>query len=183
MIARRSLFRWITRLTGSAGVAAVACAGNQAIAASSPPGSHAALITLPALWFFDEATGRFWHADDIFQWMDWNLPQAVIDRARQGLDENIGPAQLMRLLRQRRWQQQIEISLPPGSHAQTANHSPACARVTIRHWSNNPGSVRPFFTTFGLGHPNIEVEIINLTTATTSWTNGADYVRGPAGTA
>jgi hypothetical protein len=25
---------------------------------------------------FDDSTGRFWHAADVFQWMDWNPPQA-----------------------------------------------------------------------------------------------------------
>ena len=178
MLTRRSFFRFLTRLTGGAGVAAVAPAADQGMEAPPPLGSHAALITVPALWFFDEATQKFWHADDIFQWMDWNLPQAVIDRARQGLDENIGPVQLMRLLRRRRWHQLIEIALPPGSHSETDNLAPACARVTVRHWSEHPGTVRPFFRAFGLGQPHIEVAITNLTTGSTSWTNGADYVGG-----
>lgn len=183
MITRRSFVRFLTWLTGGAGVAAVAPAADQGMEAPPPLGSHASLITVPALWFFDDSTGQFWHSADIFQWMDWNLPQAVIERAKQGLEESIGLAQLMRLLRRRRWQQSIQISLPPGSHTQTDNHAPACARITIKHWSEHSGSVRPFFIALGLGQPQIEVEIINLTTGRTSWTNGADYIHGQPATA
>jgi len=130
-----------------------------------------------------EPIGDFWPAFDIFQWMDWHLPEAVMDRARRGLAEDIGPEQLAGLERRRRELQYIEIYLARDPSAGDPsgldlNSEPAESLVTVHRWGPAHGHVRTFVDVLGLGHDRTAVQVIDLTTKRSQWATGDEYVTG-----
>jgi len=98
MLTRRTLLEWLGSVTGLVATDAGSAAAAVASASGAPrPGSYAALLKQPVRRVFDDASGSFEPAIDFFKSYDWNIPQDVLDRARLGLVENIGPDQLQRL--------------------------------------------------------------------------------------
>lgn len=190
MFSRRTLLEWIAAITGRT----IPCTPP------APPSTTAAppveLAELPVKWCFDGPSGESWQADDIFQWLDWHMSEAVVERARHGLVEAIGPDELRRLVRRRLRQHCIEIHVPrpewlPGAwlphsllaelelDARSADR-PVPALVIVRHWSARPADVRPFLEARGLIRDGVVVQFENLATATVLYVPVADLQR-PAG--
>jgi hypothetical protein len=49
---------------------------DQSCGTPKPARYMTARLCTALVYDFDDSTGRFWHAADVFQWMDWNPPQA-----------------------------------------------------------------------------------------------------------
>lgn len=111
MLTRRTLLAWLGSVTGLVATRS----GSAAMAASTSgaprPGSYAALLGQPVQWVFDDGSGSFEPAIDFFESYDWHIPQEVLDRARLGLVEDIGPEQLRRLELRRDREQQILLDV------------------------------------------------------------------------
>ena len=197
MIPRRTVIRWFAAAAGGVlaapaspgrgqGPAAAHAASLSAeitgatVPSATPPslGTYAALRLLNCRWFIDATTGRFHPADDVFAWLDWNLPERVIDRARQGLVPEIGPEQLAGLERRRHRTQYAELRLPLLPEHEIDLEAPAEAVVTVHHWGAGLGNVRPFVNRLGTDHARILLQEIDLTTGANRWGTAAEYAAG-----
>lgn len=134
-----------------------------------------ALRLLPCRWFIDAATGAFQPADDTFAWLDWNLSERVIARARQGLVPDIGPEHLAGLERRRRRTQDAELRLPMLAEHEIDPEAPAEALVTVRHWGKGLGNTRPFLDRLGTDHSCILLQEVDLTIGANHWGTAAEY--------
>lgn len=166
MITRRTLFAWI--VAGLGRVAAVL-----PLARRGPPegGQDRQADDLAALWFHDGPTGRSWPAEDVFQWLDWHIPADVIDQARRGLVESIGPAQLQGLLERRSRQHAIEFHRPCSTGV----------IVIVRHWAASVPDIRPFLNRHGLVSRGTFLQFQCLENGTSRWSNVADHLAGLPG--
>jgi len=112
MLTRRTLLEWLGSVTGLSATDAGSAAAAAASAVAAPrPGSYAALLGQPVQWVFDDGSGSFEPAIDFFESYDWHIPQEVLDRARLGLVEDIGPEQLRRLELRRDREQKILLDV------------------------------------------------------------------------
>jgi len=162
MLTRRTLLHWLTAALGGffhRPGAAVALVAQETVPQAA---TCAGLEPLPCRWFLDVETGEFWQADDFFQWMDWNLPEAVMERARQGLEESIGAEQLAGLERRRRRLQHIEVRRPFEIDCDADGLPSADAYVRLLHWGTSPADVGPFLAALGLCEARTAVEAIDL---------------------
>ena len=181
MLTRRTLLEWLGAVTGLAvtrpAAAAEGVAGGAGVM-GPPPGSYAALAGQPVQWVFDDASGSFEPAIDFFKSYDWHIPQDVLDRARLGLVENIGPEQLRGLELRRDREQMIWISKPFCDSPEADAHEPARVRVYVCHWSRRPRRVGAFIRGLHLDPRGVIMHVRSLREDVSRWANGADYLAG-----
>jgi hypothetical protein len=182
MVTRRTLLEWFGSVTGLAatgsGSAAAATTAAPASAVAPPPGSYAALLKQPVRWVFDDASGSFEPAIDFFRSYDWNIPQDVLDRARLGLVENIGPDQLRGLELRRDREQQIFLDVPFIARQNPDLPGPVLVTIHVSHWSRQPRRVGSFIRALHLDPRGVVMRVSNLRDGICRWANGEDYLAG-----
>ena len=182
MLTRRTLLEWLGSVTGMA-VTRLTAAAAQGVADTvgvmgPPPGSYAALAGQPVQWVFDDAAGSFEPAIDFFKSYDWHIPQDVLDQARRGLVENIGPEQLRGLELRRDREQMIWISTPFCDSQKPDASEPARVHVYVCHWSRRPRRVGAFVRGLHLDPRGVIMHVRSLREGVSRWANGADYLAG-----
>ena len=148
---------------------------------SPGPVTMGALRRMPARWVFDDAANSYFPDDDFFRSFDWHIPQAVIERARLGLEENIGPDQLRRLVERRDREQRVIIRLiqPLGCGVDGfADDDPGYTRISVQHWSRQPRRIGPLITGLQLDPRRLVLTVTSLLDHTTLHANGTEYLDG-----
>ena len=145
------------------------------------PVTMGALRRMPARWVFDDAANSYFPDDDFFRSFDWHIPQAVIERARLGLEETIGPDQVRRLVERRDREQRVIIRLiqPLGCGLDGfAYDDPGYTRISVQHWSRQPRRIGPLITGLQLDPRRLVLTVTSLLDHTTLHANGTEYLAG-----